>query len=161
MADMERVKKHKNYLFANRGGSVTPSWVRVKTATDFAIKFNAETETFDYISDENPTDEIKSYKPTIGQSQTAYINDFIFDYVFDYAFEQKVGTSAVTEGMVVFQQKDITGLKNLAWKFDMAITIDTYDLVAGTITYTMSIRGNILRGLATISEQGEPVFENA
>lgn len=154
----ERVKKHKNYLFVNRGTDAAPDWIRVKTSTDFAIAFNAETETFDYIDDENPTDEIKSYKPVIAQTQTAYIGDFVFDYVFDYAYDLKAGTSAKTQGILVFQQKGEAAGANKAWKFNMTITIDTYDVVAGTLTYTIGINGTIDRGEAVVDEAGVPVF---
>ena len=154
---LERVKKHKNYLFTNRGTKENPDWIRVKTSTDFALTFNAETETFDYIADENPSDELKSYKPTIGQTQTAYIGDFVFDYIFDFAFEQKAGMAAVTEGMVVFQQKNENG-EYAAWRFDMGVTIDTYDLVSGTLSYQMGVRGTVERGSATIDTDGKPLF---
>lgn len=161
MAQLERVRKHRNYLFANKGTKEAPTWARVKTSTDFAISFNAETETFDYIADENPSDEIKSYKPVIGQTQTAYINDFIFDYIFEFAFGQKVGMEAVTEGMIVFQQKGTAPESYKAWRFEMAVKIETYDLVAGTLSYSMAIRGTIDRGEASIDVDGSPVFVGA
>jgi len=158
---LEKVKKHLNYLFLNTApGEEEPVWKRAKTSTDFAIAMNGETETFDYIADENPTDELKSYKPSISQTQTAYIGDAVYDYIFSLYEKQGVGTDAVTKGMIVYQQKKtiVEAEENIAVQFDALITIDTYDMVAGTITYTIGQRGTPTHGTATI-EDGVPTFK--
>ncbi|HBU13329.1 MAG TPA: hypothetical protein DEB31_11625 [Clostridiales bacterium] len=163
MPDLERVKKYQNYLFLNiTPKAETPSWKRVGTATDFAAAMNGETETFDYIADESPTTELKTYKPTIAQTQTAYIGDPIFDYVFDLYNRRATGSDAVGQGMLVYQQKAGMGddAGNVAVLFDALITIDTYDIVAGTITYTIEWRGTPVNGTAKVVG-GEPAFTAA
>lgn len=150
--------KHLNYLFLNTSITGTAAWKRVKKSTDFAIAYNAETETYDYIADASPTDELKSYKPSIAQTQTAVIGDDIYDFIAEIARAQKVGSEAVTQAMIVRQQKNSGNTANLAEKFDVLITIDTDDMVAKTITYTISQRGGVTLGTAAISEDGVPTF---
>ena len=84
-------KKHLNYLFLDVSDTSTPDWKRCSTSTDFAIAYNANTEERDYISYENPIDELMNYKPSIAQTQTAYIGDPIYDFVANLARTQAVG----------------------------------------------------------------------
>lgn len=149
-------KKHLNYLFLNTASAASPNWVRVTKSTDFAIVYNPETEVFDYIADETPTTELTKYAPTIGQTQKAIIGDAIYDYIAEMARKQKTGLDAVTQAMIVRQQKD-TQNKNLAEIFDVLITVDTDDIVAGTLAYTISQRGDPTFGTAVIAE-GVPTF---
>lgn len=158
----ELVKKHLNKLFLDVDpASETPDWKRVKTSTDFAVAMNAETETFDYIADEIPTDELKAYKPQIAQTQTAYIGDPIYDFIFGLYEKQAVGTDAVTKCMIVFQQEKTVGetKEKIAQMFDALITIDTYDIVAKTLTYSIAQRGSVQHGTAVLDEDGKPVFK--
>lgn len=157
---LEKVKKHLNYLFLDTTpGGESPTWKRARTSTDLAHAMNPETETFDYIADESPTDELKSYKPSIAQTQTAYIGDPVYDYVFGLYESQGVGSNAVTQGMIVYQQKKAVAeaQENVALQFEALITIDTYDIVAGTITYTIGQRGTPTHGTAVI-ENDAPTF---
>ena len=161
MPTLERVKKYLNYLFLDTTpAGESPTWKRATKSTDLAIAMNAETETFDFIADESPTDEIKNYKPSISQTQTAYIGDPVYDYIFDLYNKQGIGSDAVTKAMIVYQQTKTVGsaTKNIALQFDALITIDTYEIVAGTITYTIGQRGTPTHGTATIAE-GVPTFE--
>lgn len=158
---IEKVRKHLNKLFLNTTPkSQTATFMRVKTSTDFAIAMNAENETLDFIADESPSEELKSYKPSIGQTQTAYIGDPIYDYVFSLYEAQAVGTDAVTQAMVVFQQEKTVGeaKAHIAQLFDVLITVDTYDIAACTLTYTINQRGSVKHGTATVGEDGKPVF---
>ena len=157
---LEKVKKYLNRLFLDTTPKKeAPTWKRATKSTDLAIAMNAETETFDFIADESPTDEIKSYKPTITQTQTAYIGDPIYDYIFSLYDKQGVGSDAVTKAMIVYQQKKAVSeaQENVALQFDALITIDTYDIVAGTITYTIGQRGTPTHGTAVI-EDDAPTF---
>lgn len=160
---MEKVKKYLNYLFINTTPKEsTPAWVRVTKSTELAHTMNAKTEDFDYIADKNSTEELDSYKPTIQQTQTAYIGDKVYDYIFELYRLQKTGSDAVGECMIVFQQKAGTGedTGNKAMQFNALITIDTADFVAGTITYTISQRGTPVHGTAKVVAD-KPTFTAA
>ena len=157
------IKKHLNFLFLDTApGESAEAWKRVGTATDFAHAMNAETEAFDYIADENPTEELKSYKPTLAQTQAAHVGDPIYDFVFRLYKTQATGGDAVTKAMIVYQQKVSTeeDAGNEAIQFNALITIDTYDFVAKTITYTISQRGTPVHGSAKVVDE-KPTFTPA
>lgn len=151
-------KKHLNYLFLDiTGGSASPSWKRAKKSTDFAIAYNAETETKDYIENAVPSTELTKYAPSIAQTQTAVIGDDIYDYIANLARTQAVGNDAKTNAMIVRQQRNVGNTANLAETFAALITIDTDDFVAGTITYTITQCGDPTYGTASIAN-GVPTF---
>ena len=52
------IKKYHVALFLNGGTTDVPEWKQIKKSTDNTITMNAETQTFDYITDEAPTTEI-------------------------------------------------------------------------------------------------------
>jgi len=157
MAELERLKKHLNYLFLNASpGGAEPLWKRAAKSTDFAVKMNAKTETYDYIADAAPTEDLTSYSPEVSQTQTAYIGDPVYDYVFSLYRDQATGSDAVTDALLVYQQK--SGGENLAARFAATVTIDTYDIVAGTVKYKLTQRGTALRGLASVAGDGSVTF---
>lgn len=151
-----RAKKHLNYLFLNTGSIDNPLWARATKSTDFSISYGASTETFDFISDEVPSNEVASYKPTLGQTQYAYIGNKIYDYIIEKARNLDKGESATTQVMIVYQES-LNGA-NRADLYDCTLIWDTNDIVAGTITYTINFKGNPQHGTATINEEGQPVF---
>lgn len=150
-------KKHLNYLFLDVSDTSTPDWKRCSTSTDFAIAYNANTEERDYISYENPIDELMNYKPSIAQTQTAYIGDPIYDFVANLARTQAVGDEAVCDCMIVRQEMNAGNTAHLAEKFPALITIDTDDFVAKTITYTINYHGDVVLGTANVVS-GVPSF---
>ena len=153
----ERLKKHLNYLFLNVApGAGAPQWKRAAKSTDFAIKMNGKTETYDYIADESPTEDLTSYSPEVSQTQTAYIGDPVYDYVFSLYSNQSTGADAVTDALLVYQQK--SGGSNVAAKFGVTVTVDTYDIVAGTVKYKLSQRGTAAHGAAAVAGDGGVVF---
>ena len=65
------IKKYHVALFLNGGTTTGPEWKQIKKSTDNTITMNAETQTFDYITDESPTTEINRYAPSLSSlSQT-------------------------------------------------------------------------------------------
>ena len=160
MAELERLKKHLNYLFLNISPSGTsPQWKRASKSTDFAVRMNGKSETYDYIADEGPTEDLTGYAPELSQTQTAYIGDPVYDYVFSLYSNQATGSDAVTDALLVYQQK--SGNANAAAKFAATVTIDTYDIVAGTIKYKLQQRGAAERGAATVASDGSVSFTGA
>ena len=160
MPEYERLKKHLNYLFLNVApGGANPDWKRASKSTDFSVKMNAKSETYDYIADAGPTEDLKSYAPEVSQTQTAYIGDPVYDYVFSLYAGQRTGSDAVTDALLVYQQKQGSG--NAAAKFSATVTIDTYDIVAGTIKYKLTQRGSAKGGAASVAPDGSVTFTEA
>ena len=150
--------KHKNFLFLNVTPSeATKSWKRVLTSTDFAIGMNAVTESLDFIADESPTESLTGYNPSIAQTQHAYIGDPVYDYVEILRFNRAVGTDAMTDYMLVHQDRN-TDDEQIAEMGSATIVIDSDDMVAGTITYSISTNGTPSRGHAEIGADGNPIF---
>ena len=156
--ELERLKKHLNYLFLNTApGGASPAWKRAAKSTDFSIKMNGKTETYDYIADAAPTEDLTAYSPEITQTQTAYLGDPVYDYVFSLYSAQATGSDAVTDALLVYQQKDPGG-QNLASKFSCTVTVDTYDIVAGTVKYKLKQRGTAAGGSASVAPDGGVTF---
>jgi hypothetical protein len=106
MATYEKRKKHKNYLFINTGTKTTPKWVRETKASDFAIAYNPQTETYDYIADELPTTETTSFQPAIEQTLYAYDGEPVYMYLIDKARNFARGSDAEGQIMLVYQETD-------------------------------------------------------
>lgn len=157
---MERTKKHLNYLFLDTtGGSDDPTWARVGKSTEWTDTMNPSTNTYDYIEDASPTDELESYQTSVSVPLTAYIGDPCYDYVFELYSEQKTGTDAATKVLRVFQQKK--DASNLAQMTDALITIDNYNIATGIITFNIGQRGTPINGTAEVGADGQPVFTPA
>lgn len=147
----QRRKKNKNYLFMNTGTRTTPDWKRDTKSTDFAIAYNPQSETYDFIADELPTTETTSFQPSIERTLYAYIGEPLYDYLILRARSFARGTDAETQIMIVYQETSPTG-ENLADQFDVELSWGTDDMVAGTLAYTVNLKGTPTHGTASIVE---------
>ena len=154
-------KKDKNYLFMNTGTVAVPAWVRDTKSTDFAIAYNPQTQTYDFISDALPSTETESFQPSIDRTLSCYIGEPLYDYLIAKARNFAMGSDAETQIMLVYQEtngESGSGLANLADKFDVSLEWGTDDMVAGTLTYKVALKGTPTKGTATIDATGKPVF---
>ena len=55
---MGLIHKTKFVPFIDVSTTTTPSWKQIKKSTTFSMAFNPQTKTFDFISSENPEEEI-------------------------------------------------------------------------------------------------------
>jgi hypothetical protein len=154
MAKYERRKKNKNYLFINTGTKATPVWVRETKASDFAIAYNPQTETYNYIADELPTTETTSFQPAIEQTLYAYDGEPAYMYLIEKARSFARGSDAESQIMLVYQESDSDG-ENLADVFDVTFGWGTDDMVAGTLAYTINLTGMPKRGTAVIAQTAD------
>jgi len=154
---LERLQKYLNYLFLEVPSSDDPgvkSWKRVGKSVEWTDTMNATTTTYDYIEDSSPTDELENYKPSVNVPFTARIGDPIYDYAFSLYAKQASGLDAVTRALRVYQNVDAQGA-NLAQRTDVLITIDSYNIATGVITFTVGQRGTPSLGTAAIVDLGE------
>ncbi len=157
---LERVKKSSNFLFIDTkpGAAGSPAWGRVGKSTEWTETMNATTETFDYIEDTAPTDELSTYRPSASIPHTANIGDPVYDFVFELYRMQATGSDAVTQMMKVFQQKNADSSANLALTAAALIVVDNYNIATGVLTYTVTQRGTPIHGTAVVSVvDGVPV----
>ena len=151
------IKKYHVALFLNGGTTDVPVWKQIKKSTDNTITMNAETQTFDYITDEAPTTEINRYAPSLSQPITMYKGEPDYEFVFEKFFNQAVGADAHSEILIVFYGADEGG-EYKAWKASCILQIDNMNPVESTITATITFNGTTEKGTAKVTD-GAPVFK--
>ena len=154
------IKKYHVALFLNGGTTTGPEWKQIKKSTDNTITMNAETQTFDYITDEAPTTEINRYAPSLSQPITMYKGEDDYEFVFDKFFNQAVGAAAHSEILIVFYGADDVDSKYKAWKASCILQIDNMNPVESTITATITFNGTTDKGTVEVID-GAPVFSSS
>ena len=152
------IKKYHVALFLNGGTETVPVWKQIKKSTDNTITMNAETQTFDYITDESPTTEINRYTPSLSQPVTMYKGEPDYEFVFGKFFNQAVGAAAHSEILIVFYGADVASAYK-AWKASCILQIDNMNPVESTITATITFNGTTDKGTAVVTN-GVPVFSS-
>jgi len=150
------IKKYHVALFLNGGTPTELDWKQIKKSTDNTITMNAETQTFDYITDESPTTEINRYAPSLSQPITMYKGEPDYEFVFDKFFNQAVGAAAHSDILIVFYGADDSSAYK-AWKASCILQIDNMNPVESTITATITFNGTTDKGTAVVTN-GVPVF---
>jgi len=153
------IKKYHVALFLNGGTPTEPEWKQIKKSTDNTITMNAETQTFDYITDESPTTEINRYAPSLSQPITMYKGEPDYEFVFDKFFNQAVGADAHSEILIVFYGADVSSAYK-AWKASCILQIDNMNPVESTITATITFNGTTDKGTVAVTD-GVPVFTSS
>lgn len=81
----------------------TPNvWRRIKKSTTYSLTFNPQTKTFDFISSENPEEEVDSYQPALSQSLTMFDDEPDFKTIFNMAFNLPTGGEAHRPALLAF-----------------------------------------------------------
>ena len=162
------VKKHQIAPFLNKAvgsnGIVdksTPDWMRICMSTAFDLNMNPETEDRDYICDENPTTELKNYKPSFNTPLVMHKNEPDYEFIFGKFFNQDTGDKAKSELLLVFFQEPVdsadTPTHFKAWRVDCTIILNDLNSVDSTLSFDTNFAGTIKKGYVTISE-GAPTF---
>lgn len=164
----EMVKKYKIAPFLNTAkdasgfvDKTTPTWTRIKKTASFDLNLNPETEDYDYIADENPTTELKDYKPSFNTPLVMYKGEADYEFVFDKMFNLDVGSKAKSEILLVFFQHPVdeqdTPSHFKAWKADCALSVNDLNSVDSTITFDVLFGGTVSKGYVTVTN-GTPVY---
>lgn len=142
----------------NTGTADKPSYARIGKSTVFDLLLNAQTEDNDFIEDEMPTTEIKSYKPSLAQELQCNKGDAAFDYLYDMLYNLPTGEGVKKNLLIVFDGNDGTEAapKFKAWNTQSTLTLDHFDSVAEKIYFNFSIN-SIERGTVTVAE-GVPTY---
>lgn len=162
------VKKHQIAPFLNKAvgsdGLVdksTPDWMRICMSTAFDLNMNPETEDRDYICDENPTTELKNYKPSFNTPLVMHKNEPDYEFIFGKFFNQDTGDKAKSELLLVFFQEPVdsadTPTHFKAWRVDCTIILNDLNSVDSTLSFDTNFAGTIKKGYVTISN-GVPAF---
>lgn len=136
-------------------------FIRMKKSTVLTMGMNPETETYDYIADENPTEELKKYKKVIEQDLAVIKGEPDFDLVWQYYFDMKTGEDAKTEVMIVYFELPGTAPNSFkAEKAECTIVVNDYDAVASKLNFSIMFGGTVQQGTATLAD-GKPTFTPA
>ncbi len=127
---MGLIHKTKFVPFIDVSKTSSPSWVQIKKSTTYSLALNPQTKTFDFISSENPEEEIDSYQPALSQSLTMFDDEPDFATVFDMVYHLPTGGDAHRNVLLVFyaSKQDVN---------TYALTEDE-DIVEGKTYYTRS-----------------------
>lgn len=124
------IHKTKFVPFLDVSTTSSPSWKQIKKSTTFSLALNPQTKTFDFISSENPEEEIDSYQPALSQSLTMFDDEDDFKTIFDMVYHLPTGGDAHRNVLLVFYASK----QNVN---TYALTEDE-DIVEGKTYYTRS-----------------------
>ena len=159
---MGLIHKTKFVPFIDVSTTTTPSWVQIKKSTTFSLAFNPQTKTFDFISSENPEEEIDSYQPALSQSLTMFDDEPDFQTVFEMAYHLPTGGDAHKDVLLVFYAKkhvteDTTPVTYYAaWKVNSVVKLGTLDSVNQSIDFDLALNER-KEGAVTVAN-GVPTF---
>lgn len=159
---MGLLHKTKFVPFIDVSTTTTPSWVQIKKSTTFSLAFNPQTKTFDFISSENPEEEIDSYQPALSQSLTMFDDEPDFQTVFEMAYHLPTGGDAHKDVLLVFYAKkyeteDTTPVTYYAaWKVNSVVKLGTLDSVNQSIDFDLALNERT-EGAVTVAN-GVPTF---
>ena len=159
---MGRIHKTKFVPFLDVSTTSSPSWKQIKKSTTFSLALNPQTKTFDFISSENPEEEIDSYQPALSQSLTMFDDEDDFQAVFDMVYHLPTGGDAHRNVLLVFYAKkhvteDTTPVTYYAaWKVDSVVRLGTLDSVAQSIDFDLALNDRD-EGAVTVAD-GVPTW---
>ena len=159
------VKKTKIVPFLSTSPASTPVWTQIKKSTSFDLNTNPQIKTFDFISSEQPEEEIDSYQPNLAQALTMFKGEPDYQHIFDMLYELPTGEKAHRDVLIVFYQEtaEYTPQSEVesktvykAWKIDSLVKINQLETTNEQINFELGFN-NIKRGAAEIVS-GSPSF---
>ena len=156
------VKKTKIVPFLNTGTSESPKWTQIKKSTSFTLAMNPQTKTYDFISSENPQNEIDGYQPSLAQSLTMFKGEPDYEAIFEMLYKRSTGADAHRDVLIVFYKHEGTGSLEVkvfkAWKVDSIVTINQLDSVNENIDFDLALN-DIVEGAVSVGSGGVVSFE--
>lgn len=151
---MGLIQKTKFIPFVDISKTSSENYKRIKKSTTFPLAFNPQTKTFDFISSENPEEEVDSYQPALDQSITMFDDEPDFKTFFNMGFHCATGADAHRNVLLVFYAlKDVKNVYALT--SDVAInenkTYYTRSGSEGAYTYT-AVETPVLSDIGTYYE---------
>ena len=131
------------------------TWKRIDKSTLMSISMNPQTETNEWIDSDIPEEEVTSNQPEIGQEIAIYQGNPIYDFLFAKFYDMPTGEECKVPFLQCFG-----GTDKKAWRSIATIIFDSLDAVAGKLTFTIKLGGNVEKGTYTITE-GTPTFTAA
>lgn len=157
---MGLIHKTKFVPFLNAGTKTERTWKQIKKSTTYSMSFNPQTKTFDFISSENPEEEVDSYQPALAQSLTMFDDEPDFKEIFDMCFNLPTGGDAHKEVLLAFyasKYEDTDETYYKAWLVDSVVKLGTLDSVNQSIDFDLALN-NHETGAVTLDGSGAPTW---
>lgn len=149
---LETWKKHQTIPFVDIDPLEGGQYVRIGKSTIFDLTFNANTEEYDFIEDENPTTLIRNYKPSMGQELRTVKGDPAFMAMYEMMYSLPTGDEAVRNTLLVFpNQRNGDGAYD-AWLVPTTVVLTNFNTVDEKILFDLNFNGTIRRGTVTIAK---------
>lgn len=150
-------KKSQTKLFLDTSDTSTPAWVRIGKSVVFDLAMNAQTESFDYIQDDMPTEILDYYKPELPVEYIMSEGDDGFDALWDMFETLAVGSDAIKETLIVFPKAGATTGSFRAWQMDATVVFTDMSTTEKKLKLTLHFGGTVTHGTVVITA-GAPVF---
>ena len=138
----------------------TYDWVRIDKSTLFALSFNANEETYEYIDSANDTTEVTGFAPTMEQEIILDDENPLYQFL-EPLFMSRLADSSVSFAMpVMITEPDATGGETYtAWVWDEAtLTPSELNTPDGKLSFTINLNGTATKGTATFADDGTVTF---
>lgn len=153
MADkvMEKIKSTEVAHFLK---TATDTFNRIgKGVTSAGMSYGVQTNTEQYIDEENATTTVDAYQVSIAGEQTCYRGEPIFAYIDGIRRARGTGSACETEMLTVYVYEKSGEDAYIAEKNNVAIAISDFNTEGGQpvkISYTIYANGDPVIGTATI-----------
>lgn len=146
------------FLDTAASSATSPDWDRIGKSTVFDLVMNAQTETNEFIEDEQPTTDVMSYSPSISEELQTNKGDAAFDYIYEMFKHRPTGEEVKKSMLLIFAGNVGTDQTPSfdAWKCEVTLTLDHFDTVAEKIYFNIAIN-KVVEGTATVTA-GVPSF---
>lgn len=152
-------KKSQTKLFIDFVGAVTAAWTRIGKSIVFDLAMNAQTESYDFIQDDMPTEILDYYKPELPIEHIAAAGDAGFDELWDMFESMAVGNDAIKKALIVFPKAGTTSGTFRAWVMNVTIVFTNLTTTEKKLKLTLYFGGTAERGeVAFDSTTGAPTF---
>lgn len=127
------------------------TWLRIKKSTALTISQNPESETFDYISDETASNEIKQYNPTIDQDLAILPDEPDYKWFFEQYKKHPIGSDAHYKFLITYLCDKKTDGNYYGVKHEGILSFTDFNAVDGVINYNISFCGTPVKGSVAVS----------
>lgn len=157
-------KKNQTALYVNilQDNANPQDWARIGKSTIFDLNLNANTESYDFIDQENPTEVLKNYAPTISEELRTIRGEKAFDALWEYLYNLPTGEEAVRDALFVFPSIQALGTTSTdntfhAWLVQTSLVMTNFNTPDEKILFNINFAGDIVRGTVK-AVSGQPVF---
>lgn len=162
MPEVTKITKNKVIPFIDvsdtiNSGSWSPEYKRIDKSTIFALAFNPQSESVDYIDAAAAVEEVSSYQPELPQEIALYRGNPIYDFVEKKAISLPVGDAIKVPFLLAWPPDASSKIKG--WQVqECRLLLNEYNSVDGKLSFTLKLGGDIEVGTVTVGSGGTPTF---